>query len=105
MALLSTNNGCVPATFNLSGIFGLEVRHLNATLVTNYSASVPAIADTLNLTFQAVGGGGYTAGRFYISYVAMEGAIADGYATTTTDAAYGESEEINNSVSLVAIQQ
>ncbi|KAI0803634.1 putative feruloyl esterase [Xylaria sp. FL0064] len=129
MALLSTNNGCVPATFNLSGIFGLEVRHLYATLVTNYSASVPAIfrytqpdvelsnatfcnitvsythpgqndkvyteawlpTDNWNGRFQAVGGGGYAAGRFYISYVAMEGAIADGYATITTDAGLGDS--------------
>ncbi|KAI0426737.1 tannase and feruloyl esterase [Xylaria sp. FL1042] len=129
MALLATNNGCAPATFNLSGIFGLEVLDIHATLVTNYSAWVPAIlrytqpdvelsnatfcnitvsythpgqndniyteawlpVDYWNGRFQAVGGGGYAAGRFYLSYAAMEGAIADGYATITTDAGLGDS--------------
>ncbi|KAK5636426.1 hypothetical protein RRF57_012138 [Xylaria bambusicola] len=130
MSLL-LSSACVPATFDLSGILGLEVLRIDATLVTNYSASVseiyrytqpsvelsnatfcnvtvsythPGQNDTIhaeawlpavnwNSRFQAVGGGGYIAGRYVASYANMEGAIADGYATITTDAGVGDTQD------------
>ena len=119
---------CLPATFHNLSLPGAEIVSLSATLVTNYSASVPATdrftqppvelqnASFCNITvsythlgqndalvveawlpaargwngrLQAVGGGGFVAGRSAPARSAMAGAIADGYATVTTDAGLG----------------
>ncbi|KAI0111300.1 Tannase/feruloyl esterase [Nemania sp. FL0031] len=120
-------NACVPGTFSNLSLFGGEITSIKTTLVSNYSASVPAAyrytapsvqltnstfcnvtvsythpgqndeihieawlpTNTWNERFLAVGGGGWVAGRFYLSYAGMQGALADGYATITTDAGLG----------------
>lgn len=46
-----------------------------------------------NGIFQAVGGGGWKTGRYAGAYSAMAGAIADGYATVTTDGGLGTTSD------------
>lgn len=124
-------DACVPTTFGTPYVFGTSILSVEASLVTNYSVSVPSTStftqpptelqnatfcnvtvsythpgendnviveawlpvDNWNGRFQAVGGGGWVAGRFFFSYDAMDGALANGYATITTDAGLGSAED------------
>ncbi|KAF6827672.1 tannase and feruloyl esterase [Colletotrichum plurivorum] len=123
---------CDPASFAGISLFGGEILSVEASLVTNHSASVPAgvrftqpavevtgasfcnvtvtythpgqgdrlvveawlpPAEKWNERLQAVGGGGFVAGRSEPFYGAMSAAVWDGYATLATDAGLGDSQD------------
>ncbi|KAK3338663.1 hypothetical protein B0T25DRAFT_574903 [Lasiosphaeria hispida] len=89
--LLSTP--CVPTSFGIPSVFGLQILSVSASIEANYSATVPAAYKfTQPSILQPVGAGGWAAGRFFLSYRAMEG-TPDGYAALTTDAGLGSSRD------------
>jgi hypothetical protein len=75
--IVSVNN----ATFcNVTVVY----EHIDANDTIHFETWLPM--DNYNGRIQAFGGGGWVAGRFFVTYNGMVGALGEGYATSTTDA-------------------
>ncbi|KAF4624789.1 hypothetical protein G7Y89_g13380 [Cudoniella acicularis] len=125
---------CSAQSIPIPSLYGAEILSLSASLISNYSATVPDYfylnhpsisvqnatfcnitvtythpgqndtisvevwlpLDTWNGRMQAIGGGGWIAGRSPFQYQGMSGAIGEGYATITTDAGLGSASDPTN---------
>ncbi|KAH7121807.1 Tannase/feruloyl esterase [Dactylonectria estremocensis] len=94
-SLVSNYSGTAPEGYNYNHptIRAEGVDFCNVTITYTH----PGQNDTLNVEnwlplstwngrIQSVGGGGWVAGRFPLSYMGMTGAIGDGYVASSTDA-------------------
>jgi len=100
-AIVANHSVSVPSTLRFTQP-SVEVRNAsfcNITVTYTHPGQGDSIVveawlppkDVWNGRLQAVGGGGFIAGRYSDFYKAMSGAIGDGYATMTTDAGLGGS--------------
>lgn len=98
-SLVTNFSGPVPAEWRFSQP-AVEIHNASFCNIT-VSYTHPGHSDVVDVEtwlpskdwngrLQAVGGGGWRAGRMLLSYTTMAGAIADGYATVTTDSGLGD---------------
>jgi len=82
--------------FNHGSINATNLSFCNVTLTHTHPGQQDKIVTQIwlptsnwNERMQALGGGGWSAGMFPLSYIGMAGAVAEGYAAVTTDGGLG----------------
>jgi len=94
--LVQNYTGAFNPSTNTNSIAARNIDFCNVTVTYTHEGQNDTInvetwlpIEKWNGRLQAVGGGGWVAGRFSISYLAMDDAIGEGYVATTTDAGLG----------------